>query len=171
MMTQALAHACRAWMPCGKLMLGMPGLTALVPRVLRLPAIAAGWTLLLLAACAMPATPIPSPPAGVQALAPVGPHETRTDLMVADLYTRYGPHFGRMESTSYSLPEDLAWADVEAHYSQAMRDWKTDDRFPPRSGKLASRTWVKGREVLVIEQFAAGGSRVLVVATNIDTRD
>lgn len=148
----------------------MPGLSSPAPRLCRW-LVVTGCVLLLLAACTVPATPMPSPPAGAQALAPTGPHETRTDLQVADLYARYGPHFGRLQSASYSLPADLAWADVEAHYDQALRGWKADARFPPRSGKLASRTWVKGRQVLVIEQFDAGGTRVLVVGSNLGVRD
>lgn len=121
----------------------------------------------VLAGCAAPTVVVPPPPAGAHALPATGPHETRTDLAVADLYASYAPSYGSMHSSSYLLPEAATWPAVESHYARALHDWKTDPRFPPRTGKIAARTWVKDGKVLVVELFDAAGSRVLVVATNL----
>ena len=109
---------------------------------------------------------MPPPPETAKALPSTGDHEVRTDLAVAEIYDSYGPHFGNIQATSYLLSKDTSWTTVEAHYAQALQDWNADKRFPPKSGRAAARTWVKGEAVIVVEQFQAGESDVLVVATN-----
>jgi hypothetical protein len=143
----------------------MSAMTALLPRAMAW----LGGCLLagMLAACAAPTPVVPPPPDGARTLPATGAHETRTDLAVADLYARYAPHYGSLHSSSWLLPDAASWPAVEAHYARALRDWGADPRFPPRTGRTASRTWTRDGKVLVVALFDAAGSRVLVVATSL----
>lgn len=108
---------------------------------------------------------MPDTPASVRPLPATGPHEVRTDLMVADMYTRYGAAFRGFNVQSYLL-DGADWPSVEAHYAAALQDWSADERFGPRSGRTQGRTWVDGDRVLVAEMFDADGTPVLLVGSN-----
>lgn len=108
---------------------------------------------------------MPAPPASARPLPTTGPHEVRTDLMVADMYTRYGAAFRGFDVQSYLL-DGADWAGIDAHYAATLAGWHADDRFPPRSGRTRARTWVDGDRVLVAEMFDADGTPVLLVGSN-----
>ena len=109
---------------------------------------------------------MPDAPASARPLPATGPHEVRTDLMVADMYARYGGEFRGFSVQSYLL-DGADWASVEAHYGAALQAWRADPRFGPRSGRIQARTWVDGDRVLVVEMFDAEGTPVLLVGSNV----
>jgi len=141
-------------------------MSAHILRLARATAIAGLLASALVASgCSRSQVTMPNTPASARPLPATGPHEVRTDLMVADMYTRYGAAFRGFNVQSYLL-DGADWPSVEAHYAAALQDWSADERFGPRSGRTHGRTWVDGDRVLVAEMFDADGTPVLLVGSN-----
>lgn len=121
---------------------------------------------LLVPACGRSPEPMPDLPPGTQPLPATGTHEVRTDLMVADMYARYGGAFRGFEVRSFLPATNAGWGAVDAHFERALQGWDADPRFGPRMGRHHARTWVQDGRVVVAELFDADGTAVLLVGSN-----